>query len=381
MNNDIGIYIHIPFCLKKCYYCDFNSYSGKQDMIEEYIFALCNEILENSEILSQYKITTIYIGGGTPSYIDAKYIKQIMDTLNLYTNTEDLKEVTIEVNPNSVTYDKLITYKECGINRLSIGLQTIYDDVLKKIGRVHTFEDFKNALNMANKASFNNISLDLIYPLPDLSLDMLKETVDYAVSLKDKNIKHISIYNLEVHENTKLDFLLKEKYVSLVDEDTEYEMYKYINKAFKEAGYNRYEISNYALDGFESKHNLRYWNQELYLGFGAGASSFFAGSRYKNINSIEDYINNINNNISVIEEKEELDLLALMKEYIILQLRKTSGINIENFKNKYKKSIYDLFSNELEELTSNGLITKENNNIYLTDRGLEVANLVWEKFV
>ena len=158
-------------------------------------------------------------------------------------------------------------------------------------------------------------------------------------------------------------------------------MYKYINKAFKEAGYNRYEISNYALDGFESKHNLRYWNQELYLGFGAGASSFFAGSRYKNINSIEDYINNINNNISVIEEKEELDLLALMKEYIILQLRKTSGINIENFKNKYKKSIYDLFSNELEELTSNGLITKENNNIYLTDRGLEVANLVWEKFV
>ena len=220
-DKEIGIYVHIPFCLSKCYYCDFASFANIDALIEPYIDALCEEILKNSEILSQYNITTIYIGGGTPSYIDAKYIVQILDTLKLFISSSSLKEVTIEVNPNSITKEKLEIYKEAGVNRLSIGLQSTYDKVLKMIGRAHKLKDFEETLNLANEVGFSNISLDLIYPLPDLSLEEFKNTVDYAISLKEKNIKHISIYNLEIHENTKLAFLLKEGYISLVDEDTE----------------------------------------------------------------------------------------------------------------------------------------------------------------
>ena len=383
MNNEIGIYIHIPFCISKCFYCDFTSYANRENMIEKYIYALCNEILAKAEILSEYKVTTIYIGGGTPSYIDSKYIKQIFDTLMLAINKEDVKEITIEVNPNSVDEEKMRSYKEIGINRISIGLQSTYDTILKKIGRAHNLKDFEETLELANKVGFKNISVDLIYPLPDLDLEKFKESVEYVINLKDKNVKHISIYNLEVHENTKLAFLLKEGYVTLVDEDTEYEMYEYLRKRFEEEGYYRYEISNYSIDGYESKHNLRYWNQELYLGFGCGASSFFSGTRYSNIKNIEKYIENIEtgNNIIDKENYEELDLLALMKEYVMLSLRKIEGLDKKKFKAKYKKDIEEIFAEEIKELTDDKLIEEKQDKILLTKRGLEVANLVWEKFV
>lgn len=383
MNNEIGIYIHIPFCISKCFYCDFTSYANRENMIEKYIYALCNEILAKAEILSEYKVTTIYIGGGTPSYIDSKYIKQIFDTLMLAINKEDVKEITIEVNPNSVDEEKMRSYKEIGINRISIGLQSTYDTILKKIGRAHNLKDFEDTLELANKIGFKNISVDLIYPLPDLDLEKFKESVEYVINLKDKNVKHISIYNLEVHENTKLAFLLKEGYVTLVDEDTEYEMYEYLRKRFEEEGYHRYEISNYAIDGYESKHNLRYWNQELYLGFGCGASSFFSGTRYSNIKNIEKYIENIETGNSIIDKEnyEELDLLALMKEYVMLSLRKIEGLDKKKFKAKYKKDIEEIFAEEIKELTDDKLIEEKQDKILLTKRGLEVANLVWEKFV
>lgn len=383
MNNEIGIYIHIPFCISKCFYCDFTSYANRENMIEKYIYALCNEILAKAEILSEYKVTTIYIGGGTPSYIDSKYIKQIFDTLMLVINKEDVKEITIEVNPNSVDEEKMRSYKEIGINRISIGLQSTYDTILKKIGRAHNLKDFEDTLELANKVGFKNISVDLIYPLPDLDLEKFKESVEYVINLKDKNVKHISIYNLEVHENTKLAFLLKEGYVTLVDEDTEYEMYEYLRKRFEEEGYHRYEISNYAMDGYESKHNLRYWNQELYLGFGCGASSFFSGTRYSNIKNIEKYIENIETGNSIIDKEnyEELDLLALMKEYVMLSLRKIEGLDKKKFKAKYKKDIEEIFAEEIKELTDDKLIEEKQDKILLTKRGLEVANLVWEKFV
>ena len=383
MNNDLGIYIHIPFCLKKCYYCDFVSFMNKEDMIERYIYALCTEILQNADILCERKVDTIYIGGGTPSYIDAKYIKQILDTIYMVIDRKDLKEVTIECNPNSITKEKMDIYKECGINRVSIGLQSTHNDVLKTIGRVHSFEDFQNALDIVNNAGIDNISVDLIYPLPNLDFKRFKESVDYVIGLKDKNVKHVSIYNLEVHENTKLDFILKEGYVSLVGEDEEYEMYSYLKDTLENNGFHRYEISNYALPGFESNHNTRYWNQQEYLGFGVNASSFFNSSRYKNIPNLENYIEYINTNVPTKTEVEDLDLLSLMKEYIILSLRKTEGLSLINFKSKYKKDVFDLFKIEIDELIGKGLLILDNTNnaLKLTDRGLEVANIVWEAFV
>ena len=383
MNNDLGIYIHIPFCLKKCYYCDFVSFMNKEDMIERYIYALCTEILQNADILCERKVDTIYIGGGTPSYIDAKYIKQILDTIYMVIDRKDLKEVTIECNPNSITKEKMNIYKECGINRVSIGLQSTHNDVLKTIGRVHSFEDFQNALDIVKSAGIDNISVDLIYPLPNLDFKRFKESVDYVIGLKDKNVKHVSIYNLEVHENTKLDFILKEGYVSLVGEDEEYEMYSYLKDTLENNGFHRYEISNYALPGFESNHNTRYWNQQEYLGFGVNASSFFNSSRYKNIPNLENYIEYINTNVPTKTEVEDLDLLSLMKEYIILSLRKTEGLSLINFKSKYKKDVFDLFKIEIDELIGKGLLILDNTNnaLKLTDRGLEVANIVWEAFV
>lgn len=383
MNNDLGIYIHIPFCIKKCYYCDFVSFMNKEDMVEKYTYALCTEILQNADILSEHKVETIYIGGGTPSYIDAKYIKQILDTLYMVIDKEYLKEVTIECNPNSITKEKIKVYKESGINRISIGLQSTHDDVLKTIGRVHNLKDFENALDIVNESEIDNISVDLIYPLPNLNFKRFKESVDYVIGLKDKNVKHVSIYNLEVHENTKLDFLLKEGYASLVDEDEEYEMYEYLRTTLENNEYHRYEISNYALSGCESKHNTRYWQQKEYLGFGVNASSFFNSSRYKNISNIEKYIESINTNVPTKTEVEDLDLLSLMKEYIILSLRKTDGLNLIGFKAKYKKDIFDLFKVEIDELIKNGLLILDNNtnSLKLTNRGLEVANIVWEAFV
>lgn len=384
MIEDIGIYIHIPFCNRKCYYCNFTSFENKEDAIEKYIDALCVEILKNAEILSQYNIKTVYIGGGTPSYIDSLYIKKILDTIKLFSkqNDKEFIEVTIEVNPNSTTLEKLNMYKECGINRISVGVQSTHDNVLKNIGRMHNFSEVVTTLENINKMGIDNISIDVIYPLPGLSLNMFEETLDTIKLFKDKyNVKHVSIYNLEVHEDTKLDFLLKEKFLSLPDEDEEYLMKEMLNNKLNDFGFNKYEISNFSLPGYESKHNLMYWNQEKYLGFGVGASSFFYGSRYKNIECIDKYINGIYNDQNIILEKDELDKLNLMKEYIILNLRLTKGVNIKDFYKKFGKDIFGLFKSEFDNLISNNLIIQNEENLYLSKRGEEVANIVWEKFI
>lgn len=392
MRQNIGIYIHIPFCISKCYYCNFISYTNKEKLIEKYIDAVCLEILQNAEILSEYNISTIYFGGGTPSYIDAKYIKKIMNTLSLFKKEDDFLEVTIEVNPNSVTLEKLILYKNFGINRISIGVQSTHDDILKAIGRKHKLVDVTNTLKYCKEAGFNNISIDLIYPLPNLNFEKFSNTLDYIINIKDEyNIKHISVYNLEVHEGSKLGFLLNEGYLELVDEDTEYQMKELLEEKLEKNGFNKYEISNFSITGFESKHNTSYWNQEMYLGFGVCSSSFFSNTRYKNTDDIEKYIEYINSNISPVESRECLDLLELMKEYIILKLRLTKGFSTLEFK-KFGKDIFDIFGNELKELSENGLIKieKDDNkiitdtdcyNISLTKRGSEIANIVWEKFI
>ena len=383
MRENIGIYIHIPFCKKKCFYCDFVSYENKENLIQEYIDAVCLEILQNAEILSEYNISTIYFGGGTPSLIKAEYIEKILNTLKLFvTDEKEIKEITIEINPNSASLDKLEKYYNLGINRLSIGLQSTHDIILRNIGRLHTFNDFKEVLKNANAVGFKNISVDLIYPLPGLNLSGFKETLNSVIKLKDEfNIKHISVYNLEVHENTRLDFLLKEGFVSLCNEDEEYKMREELNKRLQDNGFVKYEISNYAYPGFESKHNLCYWNQEKYIGFGVNASSFFNLKRYRNTSNIDKYIDGIKNNKNIVVETEELDKLSLMKEYIILKLRLSKGVEISEFKQKFGTDIFDIFNTEFNSLKKDNLVNITSKNISLTSRGEEVANIVWEMFV
>lgn len=352
--------------------------------MSQYIDSLCNEILNNSDILSQYNITSIYIGGGTPSYIDSKYIAKVLSVLNFF-KVDDNISVTIEVNPNSITEEKVKEYKEAGINRISIGLQSTHDNILKNIGRKHTYDDFLNALKVIKKQGITNVSVDLIYPLPGLNYKLLDETLDSILEIKNEyNIHHISIYNLEVHENTKLDFLLKEGFYSLVDEDEEYAMKENIQTKFQSNGFNRYEISNYAEEGYESVHNINYWKQGIYLGFGVAASSFFGGSRYTNTRDITDYINyylNEDKTIQVIEESEDLTKLDLMKEYIILNLRLKDGINIQDFYIKFKVNLMDMFNKEITKMQKSNLLYADKTNVYLTDKGKDIANVVWEEFI
>lgn len=379
--NSIGIYIHIPFCQQKCFYCDFASYEHQEAKMEEYMRALCQEILQYTEILSSHSIHSIYFGGGTPSYLPASYLQQILQILQLFSLTPDC-EITLEVNPGTVTLDKMKLYSQYGINRISMGLQSTHSDILKHIGRIHGFHDAEQTLYWAKEAGFQNVSVDLIYPLPDLTVEKWSSTLQQFKRWKQDNLlQHVSIYNLEVHEGTKLAFLLKEGFLSLPEEEQEYEMRTLLLQQMEEMGFAAYEISNFALPGYESQHNLTYWNQEPYLGFGVSAASFFGGSRYQNITSLPLYIKNIEEGDSVIAEKEDLDQLALMKEYMILKLRLAEGVNSSSFYRRFHRELFSLFGAEMEYLLQNKLILLAGENYYLSKRGKEVANLVWEKFI
>lgn len=375
---DLGIYIHIPFCKSKCFYCDFYSKPEcTNSNIEEYIDTICMELLANSELLQERNITTVYFGGGTPSLIDAKYIAKILDIIRLFNNS--IEEITIEANPESLTKEKLTAYLEAGVNRLSLGLQSGNNNTLKKIGRIATKEMFEKAYIDAIEAGFSNISTDVIIGLPDETLEDFKNTVEYILSL-DK-IKHISAYSLEVHEGTKLDFLLNSGFLTLPDENTEREMKYTLDKMLEEKGFNRYEISNYAKPKYESKHNTAYWNQQEYLGLGAAAASFINSTRYTNIPDMDKYIQYMKQGISVKQDIEEMDLLDTMKEYIILRLRLKEGLNFNEFKLKFKKDVLDMYKVQIDKLVEEGLLEKDDVGIRLTYKGEDLANIVWQEFI
>ena len=375
---EVGIYIHIPFCKSKCYYCDFVSFSGMGKYVDGYINALVKELIHKSK--NNYYIKTIFIGGGTPSIIDEKYIKQIMDTIKEYFDYDPKMEVTIEVNPGTVTEEKLKTYYDLGINRLSVGLQSANDKILKEIGRIHSFEEYKNTIKLAKKVGFKNINSDIIVGLPNQTIYDVENTIDELVKLK---LKHISVYSLILEENTRLYELVQTNMVELPDDELERYMYWYAKRRLEDEGYIHYEISNFAKKGYESKHNLDCWSQKEYIGFGINAASYEDDTRYKNIVSIENYIKNIENgefdNNVIIEEKQSKKDKA--NEYVILGLRKIEGLNIIDFENKFKISFDSLYKNKINKLISMGLIYLYDNNVKLTDKGIDLANIVWEEFI
>ena len=282
MLNELGIYIHIPFCKQKCYYCDFVSYSNKCSEVKEYIESLKKEIEEFD--FSNYKVTSIYIGGGTPSYIDSIYIVEILSELKekLKCNLIEFKdiEITIEVNPGTVDTKKLNDYKKLGINRLSIGLQSTKNDILKKIGRIHTYQEFLEIYKLARETGFKNINIDLMIGIPGQKIGDLKNTLQDIIKLEPE---HISVYSLIIEENTPIEKMLENGEIKLPDEDLERNMYWYVKNTLELNGYNHYEISNFAKKGYEYKHNLDCWNQKEYMGFGASAHSYTNNVRFSNI--------------------------------------------------------------------------------------------------
>ena len=386
---NIGLYIHIPFCKKKCEYCDFISYEGKENLVEKYIECVNHELKEigeqnridyENDLDDLVLVKTVYIGGGTPSFINSKYISELLNVIkNSFTLDNDV-EITLEVNPGTADEYKLKEYKDSGINRLSIGLQETHDRILKNIGRIHTYENFLNTYNLARKIGFNNINVDLMLGLPGQTLLDLNESLDNVIKL---NPEHISVYSLILEEGTPLYFKVSNHQVQLPDDELERKMYWKVKEKLQEAGYIHYEISNFAKLGYESKHNLSCWNQEEYIGVGVASHSYTNNVRYSVIENIEEYIKNIDtdneaDNI-IFHEKQNKD--SKMQEYMILGLRKIEGIKIQEFKNKFETDPIVLYKNELKKLKDEGLIKIDSNSIKLTNKGLDLANIVWEEFV
>ena len=391
---EIGLYVHIPFCKSKCYYCDFISFANKEKFQEKYTEAVIKEIKHVD--LSKYNINTIYIGGGTPSILDSKYIVKIIneienaepDNNNLRDGIDNVgaissslfKEITIEVNPGTVDKEKLKAYIDAGINRLSIGLQSTDNNILKEIGRKHEYEDFLNTYEIAREVGFENINVDLMLGLPNQSLEALEESVRNVINL---NPEHISIYSLILEEGTKLYDMVSTGKLDLPSEELEREMYWKTKKMLEGSGYIHYEISNFAKEGYKSRHNSDCWEQKEYIGIGAAAHSYFNDTRYSNTENLEEYIENINNNEFdknlTIHEKQKIE--DKQKEYMLLGLRKIEGISIKEFKNKFGQNPIFLYHKELDKLVKEELLEIDGDYIKLTDKGLDLANLVWKEFI
>ena len=378
--SEFGIYVHIPFCKSKCYYCDFISYSSKECIWDKYINSLVKEIEHNSSKLKEKNITTIYIGGGTPSIINSENIIKIVNTIKEKYKVISNCEITIEVNPGTVTKEKLIDYKNAGINRLSIGLQSTKDNLLKEIGRIHDYKQFLETYNMAKECGFDNINVDLMLALPNQTLKDIEESVEEIIKL---NPKHISVYSLILEEGTRLCDMVERKEVDIIDDELERNMYWIVKKKLEEEEYIHYEISNFSKKGYESKHNLNCWNQEEYIGFGVAAHSYMDKKRFYNIINVEEYIKNIedgkfekNSFVEEIQNEEDIK-----KEYMMLGLRKIDGISIQEFKNKFIENPLYVFNKELAKLVEEELIEVDLDRIKLTKKGLDFANIVWEEFV
>ena len=374
-----GIYIHIPFCVKKCSYCDFVSFCSDEKIWEQYTNAVVCEI-ENKKIENPKKVTTIYIGGGTPSLIPENYIVKIINTVKSRFKIEESAEITIEVNPGTVTEKKLVAYKNVGINRISIGLQSAEDRILKLIGRIHNYQTFLSTYNLTRNIGFENINVDLMLAIPTQTKGELLNTLNKVIELKPN---HISLYSLIVEENTEIKKALEVGKLEYVDEKVEREMYWKTKRILEKNGYFHYEISNFAKRGFESKHNMDCWNQEEYIGFGIAAHSYINNKRFSNISNLEEYIKNINEenfekNIELHENQTKQDK---MKEYMMIGLRKIGGISISEFERRFRISPLFYFRFEIDKLVKENLLEVDLDYIKLTKKGLDFANIVFEEFI
>ena len=393
---NFGIYIHIPFCQRKCKYCDFVSFDKCDENTKmKYIECLIKEItckdtgdrilnkndmnaLISNEILI---ITTIYIGGGTPSVLPVEYIEQILQAINYNFVVYENAEITIEVNPSTIDYEKLKKYKEIGINRLSICHQATHNRLLEMLGRINRYEDLCQAFENARKAGFDNINVDLMLGLPSQSMQELEDSVKKVIDL---NPEHISIYSLILEEGTELEKLVESKELKMIPEDLERKMYWKTKKLLQKNGYKHYEISNFAKEGCESRHNLACWKQDEYIGFGLGAHSYLNKTRFSNTDNLDEYIKNIENNEfdkNVILQEKEQTYEEQAKEYMMLNLRKIDGASISKFEQKFQINPLFYFRFEISKLQEEGLIEVDLDNIRLTKKGLDFANLVFKEFV
>ncbi len=375
---EIGLYIHIPFCISKCKYCDFVSFNKINDMADQYIEAVKAEIEMYSDKLSDYEVQTIFIGGGTPSILDVVKLESIINKIHINFNISKNIEFTIEANPGTLTESKLKKYEQMGINRLSIGLQSFNNEILKKIGRIHTADDFIQSYKMAKCAGFKNINIDLIYSLPGQNLEDWENTLRKVIEMKPE---HISAYALKVEEGTAFEKLLDQNKLSLPSDEEDRQMYDMAIKLLGDNGIEQYEISNFSKKGYECRHNLIYWNNEEYVGIGVSAHSYINSNRYGNTMDIHEYVDLIGRRMFPIKTQESKDRHDEMVETIFLSLRLNRGIELKKFEDRFNASILDIYREKIDKLVNQGLLTIEEESLRLTKYGMDVSNQVFVEFL
>ena len=376
---ELGLYLHFPFCISKCPYCDFNSYQLKEEnQISSYVSALYQEINAYSQKLNKSNITTIYLGGGTPTILSGVQIYNILEFCKSKFAIDKDAEITIEANPGTLDSKKLKLLIESGINRLSLGAQSFNNLFLKKLGRIHNTQDIIDSYYLAREAGFNNINVDIMFALPDQTTEDLQVTLKKAISLKPD---HLSLYNLTIKPGTEYYKKYKKGKLKLPTEDEEYDMYNWAINFLEENGFEHYEISNFARPYKRSMHNLIYWQNKPYLGIGAGAYSFIKGYRYMNYEYPARYIKEIMSGKFPVDNGEKLSLRKRMIETIILGLRTKDGLGYKKFKTRFGVNLNDIFSKQVNKLVNLGLLEKGDCKIKLTKKGIFLANTVFREFV
>ncbi len=378
MEKKLGLYIHIPFCEHKCDYCDFYSVTNFDDYVR-FTDTILLQMEDYAEKTGDYTVDTIYIGGGTPTVLPVKRMLEIIDGIYRNFNVSENVEFTMEANPATVNKKMLKKYFKAGVNRLSFGLQSAIDEELNALSRIHTFDDFVESYTMARDVGFENINIDIMYGIPGQTQRSLGYTLEQVCDLEPN---HISLYGLKIEEGTP--FFEKKDRLELPDEDTEFDMYNYAVEYLAFRGYWQYEISNFATDGYKCKHNLKYWNCQEYLGIGPGAHSYFMDQRFSYKRSVPmfmDALEYVDAGVDIMEENYTVTPQERIDEYIMLKLRLTDGINVNEFKYNFEKDFSTMFEKELKLYIDNGFMEFKNEHYYFTTKGMYVSNYILSTFL
>ena len=371
---EVRLYIHIPFCRQRCFYCDFPTFSGKDHLREEYVDALIKEIRDKC---TKYLIKTIFIGGGTPSYLGENELEKLLKTVSELNLSKNI-EYSMECNPGTVNEEKLKIMKKYGVNRISFGLQSCNDELLKNIGRIHTFKEFLENYKLARKIGFDNINIDLMYGLPNLTIEVWKDTLEEICKLKPE---HISAYSLIIEEGTVFYNLYEKDKLKLPSEDDERIMDKMTKDILISNGYHQYEISNFSLKNRECEHNKVYWSLDEYIGVGSASSSYINGYRLTNESNIGEYIRRVKSNEDTVVDKYKNLREDEIEEFIFMGLRMLSGIDLLKFNRKFGVDIYSIYKNVIEKNIDDGLLIINKDRMYLTTKGVELSNRVMSDFI
>lgn len=382
MKKEISLYLHIPFCVQKCNYCDFLSFGGSLPGARQaYVAALCREILSYQAEASSYQVVSVFLGGGTPSILELEEIEAIFHAIYQVWEVASSAEITIEINPGTVDKKKLIGYRQLGINRLSIGLQSVNKEELKLLGRIHNYDQFLAVFHTARELGFDNINVDLMSGLPGQTLESYRNSLNHVMAL---NPEHISAYSLIIEEGTPF-YENAAIYNLLPDEETERRMYAYTKTVLEGYWYQRYEISNYAKTGYESRHNMVYWSDGAYLGMGLGAASYLGGYRFHNTRDMQVYMQKYGDEVmgdaNVKEDIEQIDIKTHMEEFMFLGLRKMEGVSRAHFFHTFGRDMFEIYGEVLHKHEKAGMLSVTDGYVSLTEQGISLSNMVMADFL